>query len=57
MVPISRDSDVQQIADSRYEPEGYPTVVFATPTGEGLTDARSFSRRRRCTLVDDFRIV
>jgi propionaldehyde dehydrogenase len=37
--------------------EGPTSFTIATPTGEGLTDARSFSRRRRCTLVDDFRIV
>ena len=37
--------------------EGPTSFTIATPTGEGLTDARSFCRRRRCTLVDDFRIV
>jgi acyl-CoA reductase-like NAD-dependent aldehyde dehydrogenase len=37
--------------------EGPTSFTIATPTGEGLTDARSFSRRRRCTLVGDFRIV
>jgi acyl-CoA reductase-like NAD-dependent aldehyde dehydrogenase len=37
--------------------EGPTSFTIATPTGEGMTDARSFSRRRRCTLVDDFRIV
>ncbi|MGI5952383.1 MAG: aldehyde dehydrogenase family protein [Brooklawnia sp.] len=31
--------------------EGYPTFTIAGPTGEGLTSARSFARRRRCTLV------
>jgi len=37
--------------------EGPTSFTIATPTGEGLTDARSFSRRRRCTLVGEFRIV
>ncbi len=37
--------------------EGHTSFTIATPTGEGLTDARSFSRRRRCTLVGEFRIV
>ena len=37
--------------------EGYTSFTIATPTGEGLTDPRSFSRRRRCTLVGEFRIV
>lgn len=37
--------------------EGFTTLTIATPTGEGLTTARSFSRIRRCTLSGAFRIV
>ncbi len=37
--------------------EGYTSFTISTPTGEGLTTCRSFSRLRRCTLVDGFRIV
>ena len=37
--------------------EGYTSFTIASPTGEGLTTPRSFSRFRRCTLVDHFRIV
>ncbi len=37
--------------------EGYTSFSIASPTGEGLTDPRSFSRWRRCVLVDHFRIV
>lgn len=37
--------------------EGFPTLTIATPTGEGLTSARSFVRLRRCVLFGDFRIV
>ncbi len=37
--------------------EGYTSFTIASPTGEGLTSPRSFSRWRRCTLVDQFRIV
>jgi acyl-CoA reductase-like NAD-dependent aldehyde dehydrogenase len=37
--------------------EGFTTLTIAGPTGEGLTSARSFSRQRRCVLVDGFRIV
>jgi acyl-CoA reductase-like NAD-dependent aldehyde dehydrogenase len=37
--------------------EGYTSFTIASPTGEGLTSPRSFSRWRRCTLVDHFRIV
>jgi acyl-CoA reductase-like NAD-dependent aldehyde dehydrogenase len=37
--------------------EGYCSFTIASPTGEGLTRARHFSRARRCTLVDHFRIV
>jgi propionaldehyde dehydrogenase len=37
--------------------EGYCSFSIASPTGEGLTDPRSFSRIRRCVMVDHFRIV
>ncbi|MEY7999058.1 aldehyde dehydrogenase family protein [Clostridium sp. Mt-5] len=37
--------------------EGYTTYTIAGPTGEGLTNAVSFTRIRRCTMVDSFRIV
>jgi len=37
--------------------EGHCSFTIASPTGEGLTDARSFSRIRRCVLIDHFRIV
>jgi acyl-CoA reductase-like NAD-dependent aldehyde dehydrogenase len=37
--------------------EGYTSYTIASPTGEGMTTARSFTRQRRCTLVDSFRIV
>ncbi len=37
--------------------EGYATFTIASPTGEGLTSARTFSRQRRCIIVDSFRIV
>jgi propionaldehyde dehydrogenase len=36
---------------------GFASFTIASPTGEGLTRARDFSRKRRCTLVDYFRIV
>ncbi len=37
--------------------EGYTSFTIASPTGEGLTNPVSFSRWRRCTLTDKFRIV
>ncbi|MFQ6609761.1 MAG: aldehyde dehydrogenase, partial [Fidelibacterota bacterium] len=37
--------------------EGFCSFTIASPTGEGLTDPRDFSRERRCVLVDHFRIV
>ncbi len=37
--------------------EGFTSYTIASPTGEGMTTARSFTRFRRCTLVDSFRIV
>ena len=36
---------------------GFTSFTIASPTGEGLTRARTFTRERRCTLVDYFRIV
>ena len=37
--------------------EGYTTLTIATPTGEGLTSAKTFTRARRCVLKGDFRII
>ena len=37
--------------------EGYCSFSIASPTGEGLTRPMSFTRERRCTLVDYFRII
>jgi propionaldehyde dehydrogenase len=37
--------------------EGYTSFTIASPTGEGMTSPISFTRERRCTLVDYFRIV
>ncbi|MCG1013012.1 aldehyde dehydrogenase EutE [Tepidanaerobacter sp. GT38] len=37
--------------------EGFTTFTIAGPTGEGLTSAKTFTRQRRCILVDGFRIV
>ncbi|MDR0889023.1 MAG: aldehyde dehydrogenase EutE [Oscillospiraceae bacterium] len=37
--------------------EGHTTLTIATPTGEGLTSAKSFTRARRCVLKGDFRII
>ena len=37
--------------------EGSCSFTIASPTGEGMTSARSFSRQRRCVLVDHFRIT
>ncbi|MGD1148611.1 MAG: aldehyde dehydrogenase family protein [Thermoanaerobaculaceae bacterium] len=37
--------------------EGHCSFTIASPTGEGMTGPRSFSRFRRCVLVDHFRIT
>jgi acyl-CoA reductase-like NAD-dependent aldehyde dehydrogenase len=37
--------------------EGFCSFTIASPTGEGLTGPRTFSRWRRCVLVDHFRIT
>ena len=40
-----------------FEGEGFTSFTIASPTGEGLTSARTFTRMRKCVLVDYFRIV
>jgi acyl-CoA reductase-like NAD-dependent aldehyde dehydrogenase len=47
----------RSVAGLGFEGEGYTSFTIASPTGEGLTGPRSFSRWRRCTLVGHFRIV
>ncbi|MEH2922461.1 aldehyde dehydrogenase family protein [Samsonia erythrinae] len=37
--------------------EGCTSMTISTPTGEGVTSARTFVRIRRCVMVDMFRIV
>ena len=32
--------------------EGYPTFTICSRTGEGLTSAKSFTKSRRCVMVD-----
>ena len=45
------------LAGLGYGGEGYTSFSIASPTGEGLTNALTFTRLRRCTMVDHFRIV
>ncbi|MEW6756076.1 MAG: aldehyde dehydrogenase family protein [Candidatus Latescibacterota bacterium] len=37
--------------------EGFGSFSIAGPTGEGITSPRTFTRQRRCVLVDYFRIT
>ena len=37
--------------------EGFTTMTIAGTTGEGCTTPKSFTRERRCSLIDHFRIV
>ena len=37
--------------------EGWTSWTIASPTGEGLTTCRTFTRERRCPLKDNFRIL
>jgi acyl-CoA reductase-like NAD-dependent aldehyde dehydrogenase len=37
--------------------EGTITYSIASPTGEGITTARTFTRMRRCSMIDYLRIV
>jgi aldehyde dehydrogenase len=36
--------------------EGYLSYSIATPTGEGITNPKTFTRVRRCVMVDNLRI-
>jgi len=45
------------LAGLGYGGEGFCSFTIASPTGEGLTRPYSFTRERRCVLVDHFRIV
>ncbi|MEN1678441.1 MAG: aldehyde dehydrogenase family protein [Planctomycetota bacterium] len=37
--------------------EGYLSFSIATPTGEGVTTPLTFTRERRCSLIDDLHIL
>ena len=45
------------LAGLGYRGEGYTSFTIASPTGEGMTTALSFTRERRCTMKDAFRFV
>ncbi|OLS35595.1 aldehyde dehydrogenase family protein [Bacillus sp. MRMR6] len=45
------------VAGLGFESEGFTTLTIAGPTGEGLTSAKTFTRQRRCVLVDGLRIL
>jgi len=37
--------------------EGYLSFSIATPTGEGVTNPLTFTRKRRCSMVGELRII
>ena len=37
--------------------EGYLSYSIATPTGEGVTNPLTFTRQRRCAMVDALRVI
>ncbi len=37
--------------------EGYVSFSIATPTGEGVTTPLTFTRERRCSMIDNMRIL
>lgn len=45
------------IAGLGFGGEGWTSMTITTPTGEGVTCARTFVRLRRCVLTEHFRIV
>lgn len=36
--------------------EGYLSYSIATATGEGISNPKTFTRRRRCVMVDNLNI-
>jgi len=40
-----------------FKGEGHTSLTIAGPTGEGVTSPLTFTRSRRCVLIDYFRIV
>jgi acyl-CoA reductase-like NAD-dependent aldehyde dehydrogenase len=49
--------NASNLAGLGYGGEGYTSFTIASPTGEGLTTVVNFTRERRCTLKEYFRIV
>ncbi|TQI80911.1 acetaldehyde dehydrogenase [Serratia fonticola] len=45
------------IAGLGFGGEGWTSMTITTPTGEGVTSARTFVRLRRCVMVEALRIV
>ncbi|MFY9256164.1 MAG: aldehyde dehydrogenase family protein [Fuerstiella sp.] len=37
--------------------EGFPSFSIATPTGEGVTSPMTFTRQRRCAMVEHLRVI
>lgn len=37
--------------------EGYTSFTISSPTGEGLTTARTFARERRCAIANSLRVI
>ena len=37
--------------------EGYPSFSIATTTGEGITTPDTFTRKRRCVMVDNLSML
>jgi aldehyde dehydrogenase len=37
--------------------EGYPSFSIAGPTGEGVTTPLTFTRERRCSMIDDLWVL
>lgn len=40
-----------------FEGPGATSFTIASPTGEGMTNAATFTRRRRCVVKDHFRLI
>ena len=54
--PAGLSKDPSLVAYDSLGGEGYLSYSIATPTGEGVTNPRTFTRVRRCVMVDNLRI-
>jgi len=56
-LPFVRARDIDHAVDMAHRSEHDLSFSIATPTGEGPTTPLTFTRERRCSMIDDLRIL